>query len=395
MSLERTHPDLRVLDLSENIAGPLACMILGDLGADVIKIERPGTGEATRDLPPRWGLESTVFLTMNRNKRSVALDLRTPQGREAVLRVARGADVVVESFRPGVANRLGLGFEDFRRVSPSVVHCSVSAFGERALGHDRPGYDALVQAFTGIMAMTGEQDGRPARAAPSVVDISTGLWAAISIQAALARRTGGGAEQLRVSLVDSGFFLLAHQIMGYLGSGVFPGRLGSAAPSTAPYEAFSTADGSIMVAAATDRLFARLCAVLKLDRLVADGRFRTVADRVVNRAVLSEIIEGRLRTAGSEHWLEEIAAAGVPVGPVNDLAAALAHPVTTERGIVRDALDGRIPGLKQIRLPIDEHARCSMRQPPALGAHTEEVLTEAGLSEAEIGRLVAPMERTA
>ncbi|MGW6497678.1 CaiB/BaiF CoA transferase family protein [Nonomuraea angiospora] len=397
MSLERTYPDLRVLDLSENIAGPLACMILGDLGADVVKVERPDTGEATRDLPPRWDGESTVFLAMNRNKRSVALDIRTPEGRAAVLRMARDVDVVVESFRPGVADRLGLGFEHFRRVSPSVVHCSVSAFGERPLGHDRPGYDALIQAFTGIMAMTGEEGGRPARAAPSIVDVSTGLWATISIQAALARRAGGHAQHLRTSLVDSGFFLLSHQIMGYLATGTFPGRLGSAAPSTAPYEAFRTADGSIMIAAATDRLFARLCAALELGHLVTDDRFRTVADRVGNRSTLSEIVEGRLRTAGSAHWLQRITAAGVPAGPVNDLATALAHPVTTERGIVRDALDGRIPGLKQIRLPIDEHAQCAMRQPPALGAHTEEVLAEAGFSEAEIGRLVAPkvMERTA
>ncbi|MEU4227825.1 CoA transferase [Nonomuraea sp. NPDC026600] len=396
MSLEHTYRALRVLDLSENIAGPLACMVFGDLGADVVKVERPETGEATRDLPPRWDGESTVFLTMNRNKRSVALDIRTPEGRDAVLRVARGVDVVVESFRPGVADRLGLGFEDFRRVSPSVVHCSVSAFGERPLGHDRPGYDALIQAFTGIMAMTGEQDGPPARAAPSIVDISTGLWSTIAIQAALARRTDGRAEHLRASLVDSGFFLLSHQIMGYLGSGAFPGRLGSAAPSTAPYEAFGTADGSIMVAAATDRLFARLCAALELDHLVTDDRFRTVADRVVHRSTLSEIVEDRLRTAGSAHWLERIAAAGVPVGPVNDLAAALAHPVTSERGIVQDALDGRIAGLKQVRLPIDEDARCAMRQPPALGAHTEEVLAEAGLSEAEIDRLHVPkvMKRT-
>ncbi|MET7336954.1 CoA transferase [Nonomuraea sp. NPDC005650] len=397
MTLERTYHDLRVLDLSENIAGPLACMILGDLGADVVKVERPYTGEATRDLPPRWDGESTVFLAMNRNKRSVALDLRTPEGRAAVLRVARDVDVVVESFRPGVADRLGLGFEHFRQVSPSVVHCSVSAFGERPLGHDRPGYDALIQAFTGIMAMTGEEGGGPARAAPSIVDISTGLWATVSIQAALARRADGHAAHLRASLVDSGFFLLSHQIMGYLATGAFPGRLGSAAPSTAPYEAFRTADGSIMVAAATDRLFARLCAALELGHLVSDDRFRTVADRVANRSALGEIVERRLRTAGSEHWLELITAAGVPAGPVNDLAAALAHPVTAERGIVRDALDGRIPGLKQIRLPIDEHARCAMRQPPALGAHTEEVLAEAGLSAAEIGRLVAPtvMERTA
>lgn len=397
VSLERTYRGLRVIDLSENIAGPLACMVLGDLGADVVKIERPGTGEATRSLPPRWHGESTVFLSMNRNKRSVAVDVRSAAGQDAVLRIARNADVVVESFRPGVADRLGLGFDDFRAVSPGVVHCSVSAFGERPLGHDRPGYDALIQAFTGIMAMTGEPDGQPSRAAPSIVDVSTGLWATVSIMAALARRTPDHAEQLRVSLVDSGFFLMAHQIMGYLGSGTLPGRLGSAAPSTAPYEAFDTADGTIMVAAATDRLFARLCDALGLDELAADARFGTVADRVRNRAALSELIEARLRTGTSDAWLDRIAAAGVPAGPVNDLAAALAHPVTAERRVVRDALAGRIPGLKQVRLPIDEDGHCHMTQPPALGTHTEEVLAEAGLTTTEIRHLLASqvMERTA
>lgn len=390
MSLERTYRGLRVVDLSENIAGPLAGMVLGDLGADVIKIERPGAGDATRSLPPRWHGESTVFLSMNRNKRSVAIDIRTAAGQDAVLRIARDADVVIESFRPGVADRLGLGFDDFRAVSPGVVHCSVSAFGET---HDRPGYDALVQAFTGIMAMTGEPDGRPSRAAPSVVDVSTGLWATISVTAALARRTPGHAERLRVSLVDSGFFLLAHQIMGYLGSGTVPGRLGSAAPSTAPYEAFDTEDGTIMVAAATDRLFTRLCAALGLDALTADARFGTVADRVTHRVALGELIQARLRTGTTSAWLERIAAAGVPAGPVNDLAAALAHPVTAERHVVRDALAGRIPGLKQVRLPIDEDGDCPMTQPPALGTHTEEVLAQAGLAASEIRHLV--MERTA
>ncbi|KLL12347.1 CaiB/BaiF CoA transferase family protein [Protofrankia coriariae] len=384
MTLDQTYRGLRVLDLSENIAGPLACLILADLGADVVKVERPGSGEATRSLPPRWGPESTVFLTVNRNKRSVALDIGTPAGRDAVLRIAASTDVVVESFRPGVADRLGLGFDDFRRVSPRVVHCSISAFGEGPLGHDRPGYDAIVQAFTGIMEMTGDADGRPARAAPSVVDVSTGLWAITSIQAALARRTDGSeAQQLEITLVDSGFFLLCHQVMGFLGTGGFPGRLGSAAPSTAPYQAFRTADGAIMIAAATDRLFERLCTALDLPVLRDDPRFRTVADRVRARDALTAAIEERLGTAPSEHWLERISAAGVPAGPVNDLAAALAHPVTRERALVRDAEplgDAlRTSGLRQLRLPIDTDGSCAMREPPALGQHTAEVLAEVGM----------------
>lgn len=388
MSLESTYRGLRVIDLSENIAGPLSCMILGDLGADVVKIERPGAGEATRSLPPKWGDESTVFLTVNRNKRSVALDLRDPAGRDAVLRIARDADVVVESFRPGVAGRLGLGFDDFRAVAPGVVHCSISAFGERPLGHDRPGFDALIQAFTGIMEMTGSPDGGPARAAPSIVDISTGLWATTSIMAALARRTETAeAQQLDISLVDCGFFLQCHQIMGYLGTGAFPPRLGAAAPSTAPYDAFHTSDGTIMIAAATDRLFIRLCHAIELPELADDARFQTVEDRVAARLQLTDLLERQLRTASSDHWLGLLGDAGVPAGPVNDLKTALAHPVTVERGIIRDSAEGLIPALKHVRLPLDTEDRCPMTQPPAVGEHTTEVLAEMGFSTEEINGL--------
>jgi crotonobetainyl-CoA:carnitine CoA-transferase CaiB-like acyl-CoA transferase len=392
MTLEHTHDGLRVLDLSENIAGPLACLVLADLGADVVKVERPGTGEATRTLPPAWGPESSVFLTVNRNKRSAAIDLTDPDGRDAVLELAARADVVVESFRPGAAERLGLGFADISRVSPQVVHCSISAFGEGPLGHSRPGYDAVLQAFSGIMAMTGDADGEPARAAPSIVDISTGLWATVAIQAALARRPSStGAQRLESTLVDSSFFLLCHQVMGYLGGGGFPGRIGSAAPRTAPYQAFRTADGAIMIAAATDRLFGRLCTALELPDLATDPRFGTVDDRVAARDDLTAALEGRLATATSAHWLERIAGVGVPVGPVNDLGEALAHPVTRERALLRDAAPRgdalRVPGLRQLRLPIDTDGVCPVREPPAVGEHTREVLLEAGLDPDRIARL--------
>ncbi|HKS99355.1 MAG TPA: CoA transferase [Rugosimonospora sp.] len=393
MSLHHTYRGLRVLDLSENIAGPLACLVLADLGADVVKIERPGTGEATRSLPPRWGGESTVFLSVNRNKRSAAIDLTEPAGRRAALRIAAGCDVVVESFRPGTADRLGLGFTQLSQVRPDLIHCSVSAFGTGPLGHDRAGYDAIVQAFTGIMEMTGEPGGAPARAAPSIVDISTGLWAVTAIQAALARRLESPtAQHLEATLVDSAFFLMCHQVIGYLATGTFPGRLGSAAPSTAPYQVFRTADGTVMIAAGTDRLFERLCLVLGAPGLLTDRRFRTVTDRVRERGALAAAIEDRLAAGTTADWLARLDAAGVPAGPVHDLAAALAHPVTRERALIREAVPGagatRVPGLKQLRLPIDTEGACGLREPPALGEHTAEILAEAGLSPAEIRQLV-------
>jgi crotonobetainyl-CoA:carnitine CoA-transferase CaiB-like acyl-CoA transferase len=394
MSLGSTYAGLRVLDLSENIAGPLACMILADLGADVIKIERPATGEATRSLQPRWGSESTVFLTVNRNKRSVALDLRSERGRDAVLQLAERSDLVVESFRPGAAERLGLGFDDFAGANPRITHCSISAFGEGPLGYARPGYDAILQAFSGIMEMTGEPEGRPVRAAPSIVDVSTGLWALISIQAALARRsTESGAQRVESTLVDSALFLLCHQVMGFLGTGHFPPRLAAAAPSTAPYDAFRTADGTIMIAAATDRLFERLCLALDLRDVLSDPRFATVEGRIGARDALRELIEERLVTESSEHWLRRIEENGVPAGPVNNLAEALDHPVTRERALVRPAdplgEELRIDGLQQLRLPIDTSGDCVLREPPALGEHTEEVLTEAGLDPDSIAQLLS------
>jgi crotonobetainyl-CoA:carnitine CoA-transferase CaiB-like acyl-CoA transferase len=389
MGLERTYVGVRVLDLSENIAGPLATMILADLGADVVKIERRGTGDSTRDLPPRWSGESTVFLTVNRNKRSVALDLKTGAGRQAVLDLASTADVVVESFGPGAAERLGLGAEDIRARNGRVLHCSISAFGRGPLGEHRPGYDALIQAFTGIMAMTGEPDGQPCRAAPSIVDITTGMWAALSIMAGLARRGDSGpGEQLEAALVDSGFFLLGHQIMGHLATGQFPGRLGSAAPSAAPNQAFRTQDRPVMIATSTDRLFQRLCACLGRPELAADPRFLTPASRIDHRDALSAMLERTLTTAPAAHWLNLIGTAGIPIGPVQDLGSALAHPITAERAVVEPAEPGRIEGLQQLRLPIDTDRRAAARQPPALGEHTEEVLRQAGYDDASVGRVM-------
>ncbi len=380
MQFHETYAGVRVLDLSENIAGPLACLVLADLGADVVKIERPPHGDATRSLPPYWNGEATVFQTVNRNKRSAALDLKSPAGREAVLRLAADADVVVESFRPGVADRLGLGYDDLVRASPRLVHVSVNAFGTGPLGHDRPGYDALIQAFTGIMEMTGEADGGPVRTAPSVIDVSTGLWVALAIQAALVRRAATDEPQrLEGSLVDTGLFLMGHQVMGYLATGTFPPRLGSAAPSAAPYQVFSTTDRPIMIATSTDRMFVALCRALGLDDLATDPDFSTMDRRLARRFELAERLQVVLATRGSADWLEALAAAGVPAGPVHDLGEALAHPLTAERGLIAPVDGGSTPDLLQIHLPMDRERSAPRRPAPRLGEHTAEVLGEVGL----------------
>lgn len=382
MHFADTYRGIRVVDLSENIAGPLACMTLADMGADVIKVERPGAGEATRSLPPFWDGESTVFLAYNRNKRSVVLDLTTDQGREALLRLVETADVLVQSFRPGVLDRLGLGTDVMTARREDLVLCGISAFGEGPLGRVKPGYDALVQAFAGIMAMTGEPDGDPVRAAPSVLDISTGMWAAMSIMAALARRSSvQGPQLLEASLVDSGFFLLNHQLMAHLATGETPGRLGSAAPSASPYQLFHTADRAIMIATSTDRMFERLCAALGADDLAEEPRFRTMQGRIDGRDELAKALESHLIRQSAQHWLDVLGAAGIPASPLQELGEAVATPIGQERRLVQPAEPGRVGDLRLVHLPMDRDRQAPRRQPPSAGEHTSEILAELGLSE--------------
>jgi len=339
MSSAETFDGVRVLELTTTIAGPYSAMILADLGADVIKIERPDGGDDARSMPPHRGsgpeAESAVFHAVNRNKRSVVLDLKGRAGREAFLRLAETADVVVQSYRPGAAERLGLGWADLHARNPRAVYCSVSAFGASGSAAGLPGYDPLVQAFTGMMSMTGQPGGAPVRVAPSLIDLTTGMWAAMAIMAALRRRdhTGVG-EHVEATLVDSGFALLCHQIVGMSATGVTPGPLGSASPITAPYECFETSDGQVMIAAGNDGLFARLCRVLGVADLLADGRFASSAARVRHRDVLHQILQDRVGTFTTERCLAVLRGAEIPVGPVHDLKEALEHPVAVDRGTV-------------------------------------------------------------
>jgi crotonobetainyl-CoA:carnitine CoA-transferase CaiB-like acyl-CoA transferase len=386
-----TYRGLRVLELATTIAGPFCSMILADMGADVIKVERPVQGDDARAMPPHWHGESTVYLAVNRNKRSLVLDLKSPEGRDAFLRLATGADVVVQSFRPGAARRLGLAFDDLRRANPSVVYCEISAFGtdeERAL----PGYDPLIQAFTGLMSMTGQPGAPPARVAASLIDLSTGMWAAMGVMAALARRADAGEPQhVEATLVDSGYILLCHQIASYCATGEIPRPEGSASPITAPYEAFQTADGWIMIAAGNDDLYRRLCRALGAPALTEDERFRTPAGRVRHRAELHARLEAEMADRSSVDMIARIRAAGVPVGPVNSLADAVEDPVAADRSLLVEptGCDDVFRGPRLVRLPFDDARPPTLRRPPRLGEHSAQVLAEAGFGPEEIQRLVS------
>ena len=364
-------------------------MILGDLGADVIKIERPPIGDDTRALPPRWGDEATVFIAVNRNKRSVVLDIKSDEGREALLKLAETADVVVESFPPGLGEKLRLTFEDFKARNPRILMCSISAFGDGPLGRTMPGYDALVQSVSGLMSFTGHPGAAPVRIAPSVLDLTTGMWGALGLMAALARRAaGGGAEHVRPSLLDSAFALMNHQVLGFLATGMPPEKLGSGAPSATPYRVFEASDGNFMLATASDPQFVRLCKVMGLDGLEVDARFCTMAARLQNRDELDKILSEKIRNEPVAIWLDRLGKAGMSVGRVNDVSAALAMPVAEERSLfVQPENIGWAGGLEQLRLPIDPLGSGVRRRPPHLGEHSAEILAEVGYDEESIRRL--------
>ncbi|MDQ1502986.1 MAG: hypothetical protein QOD57_713 [Actinomycetota bacterium] len=388
MDVAGTYSGLRVVELGSNIAGPLAAMILGDLGADVIKVEPPGTGDDTRSMAPMVGGESTVFRSFNRSKRSVALDLATEAGRRALGRLTASADVVIQNLRPGVADKLGAGFDAVRAANPTVIYCSISAFGEGPVGRTLPGYDALVQAASGIMASTGHPgEGGPVRVSASLADVSTGMWAAMGIMAALARRPHvDSAQYVDPTLLDSAFLLMAHQVNAYLALGEVPQRLGSGSPSFVPYRAYAARDGWVFVAAGSDRVFVKLCTVLGCQELAEDPRFGTIAARVANREALDRELEPRLALRPVGEWVEVLGRAGIPAGPVNDLGQALDTAVAGEREVLVRQETEKLPWL---RLPVDRGRAAPYRPTPKLGEHTRPVLLEAGLTGEEIDALTA------
>ncbi|MEV0199480.1 CoA transferase [Nonomuraea sp. NPDC050691] len=323
---------LLVADFSRVLAGPYATMILADLGADVVKVERPGAGDDTRSWgPPHAGGEATYFLAVNRNKRSIALDLRDPADAEVARALAGRADVLVENFRPGTMDRLGLGHDALRAVNPGLVYCSITGFGEGE-GAKLPGYDLIVQAVGGLMSVTGEADGPGTKAGVALVDVITGLHAALGVLAALRHRDATGqGQRVTVSLLSSLLSAMTNLASGYAAAGVVPSAMGNRHPSIVPYEVFQAADRPIVIAAGNDRQFRALCEALERADLAADPRYAANSGRVAHREELCAELDRALSTRTAGAWFTALTAAGVPCGPINTMADAFA--LATELGL--------------------------------------------------------------
>ena len=372
---------VRIVDFSTNMAGPYATMILAQLGADVVKVEAP-SGDDARAWAPEVDGASVVHRHMNAGKRGVVLDLGTDAGRAAALAIAARSDVLLQSMRPGVAERIGIGEDTVRAVNPDILYYSLNAFGTGPVGRDLPGYDPLVQAFTGIMRMNGHDGAPPVRCAPSVIDLGTGQWIAMGVLAAmLARHRGQPVRAMETALVDTAFSLVAYQATTAKMTGQRPKRAGSGNPIAAPYEVYPARDGDLMIAAPNQRLWDRVADVLGISGLTTDPRFLTVADRSRNNNELTAAMTAALAGDDVAVWVERLKAAGVPVTPVAGLEEAVLADAAAERRTFAD-----LDHVPHVRLPwvVDDEPIQLVQPAPRLGEHTIEVLREVGYDDEAI-----------
>ena len=386
--------NIRILDMSRVLAGPWATQLLGDYGADVIKIERPGSGDDTRHWGPPWlkedSAESAYFISTNRNKRSVTINIAKTSGQELVRELVRKCDVLVENYRVGTLARYGLDAKALMALNPRLIYCSVSAFGQSGSRAEEPGYDAMIQASAGLMSITGEP-GAPQKVGVAISDIMAGMYASTAILAALNERsTSGKGQCIDVPLYDSQIAWLANQNMNYLLSGKVPQPMGTAHPNLVPYQAFATKDSSLMLAVGNDRQFVNCCKAIGLASIVEDPRFESMGKRIEHRDVLIPMIEDCLRKEGTEHWLSVLRAQGVPAGPVNDIGEVLSNDYAQERGLVGTLENANHDSVPYVANPVEfsETPVEYNKAPPLLGEHTDEVLRELlGYSDATIDAL--------
>ena len=390
---------IRVVDLSRILAGPWATQLLGDYGADIVKIERPGSGDDTRQWGPPWlgddeRGESAYFLSTNRNKRSITVDLSKPRGQALVRELVASADVLVENFRAGAMTRFGLDSATLRELNPGLVHCTISAYRSGSSRADEPGYDAMIQAAAGLMSITGPPDhegGGPQKVGVAVADIMAGMYAASGILAALnARQTSGRGQHIEVPLFDAQVAWLANQGMNYLVGGVTPGRRGTAHPNIVPYQAFRTRDGYLMLAVGNDRQFRACAQCIGRGDLASDPRYADNAGRVKHRDELVGHLQETLGEETTAHWLERLRAEAVPCGPVNDLHEVFSGEYVAEQGIVQHIAHPHAGSLPSVANPVtfSESEVSYRRAPPLLGQHTDEVLHEwLGHDTADIDRM--------
>jgi len=375
---------VKVLDLSHAMAGPCCAMLLADMGAEVVKIE-PFSGDSFR-----YTGGGTLFVNINRNKRGVVLNLKRDEGRDIALKLAARADVLVDSFTPGTLDKLGLGYDAVNQINPMIVYCSISGFGQTGPYRERPGYDPLAQAMSGMMLATGEADRPPVRTAVSTIDYGTGMFGAYAIALALLNRhKNGKGQRIDVALLDTAVFYMAHFITAYSLAGVQPARMGSANAGFVPYQVFQTKDRYVFIGVSNDRMWKNFCEVLSLDDLAGDPRYATNEKRLQNRDELVETLSQILKQYGSDDLVARLVAVDIPVGPLLSVAEVIEDPQVAARKMVIDTVHPELGETKIGRAPIkfSEMVPDIRSQAPLLGEHTNEILRELGYSQAEIERL--------
>ena len=385
---------VRVLDISQVMAGPYACMLLADLGADVVKIEPPGSGDQTRGAMgfKMKGPDSLGFLNMNRNKRSVALNLKTDAGRELLLRMAKDADILVENYRPGAMTRLGLGYDVLKDINPRLVYTSISGFGQTGPWADRPGFDLMAQAMSGVMSVTGYPGGPPVKAGVPVADIGCALFAIYgTLSAYIGAKATGLGQYIDASLFDSALAFSVWDVCDYWGTGKPPEPLGTSNKMTAPYQAMASADGYFVMGANNQKLWLKLCALIHRPELAADERFATISLRLANRPALETELERTFRQQPKDYWVNTLLAAGIPAGPILSYPEAFESEhakVRQMRMEIDHPIEGKVPNIG-FAVKLSGTPQQVRRHPPLLGEHNAEVLSELGISADELAELEA------